>query len=123
MKAFPVRVLRRLARLNGTIGSDWVPRADIPNPRVQRMTLEDFEESLSANEPPVRPRLPVFGGTREATGHALIGCVQQAKEIDGSWVRAYLRRKEERSPMPRAGTVGRLSPFPNNHRRKNGSAS
>jgi hypothetical protein len=60
------------------------------------MTLEDFEESLSANEPPVEltPVLASLWWDARGDWARAHLCVQQAKGNDGSWVHAYLHRKE-----------------------------
>ena len=64
-------------------------------PGVPHLTLDDFRQSLTASEPPAG--LTLAGGT-------MVGCqgdwtqphesAQQDEGKDGSWVHAYLHRKE-----------------------------
>jgi hypothetical protein len=59
-------------------------------------TLDDFRESLAATEPPAELTLALAGLWWDAKGewaHAH-GSTQQDEEPDGSWVHAYLHRKE-----------------------------
>ncbi len=60
------------------------------------MTLEDFRHSLSAAEPPAELTLPLAGLWWDAKGDWTRAheCAQQVEAADGSWVHAYLHRKE-----------------------------
>jgi hypothetical protein len=60
------------------------------------MTLEEFEHSLTGNEPPLGLSLPLKALWHDKKGdwekaHDL---AQQAANHEGSWVHAYLHRKE-----------------------------
>jgi len=61
-----------------------------------KMTLEDFYQSLSANEPPaeITPALAGLWWDAKGDWDRAHNCLQQAKNVDGSWVHAYLHRKE-----------------------------
>ncbi len=60
------------------------------------MTLEDFRESLAANKPPARLTLALAGLWWDAKGDWTRAheSAQQDEGRDGSWVHAYLHRKE-----------------------------
>jgi hypothetical protein len=60
------------------------------------MTLEEFHQSLAANEPPAELTPALAGLWWEARGDWARAheSAQQAKGHDGSWVHAYLHRKE-----------------------------
>jgi hypothetical protein len=61
-----------------------------------QMTLEDFQKSLKANEPPADLTPALAGLWWEAKGEwdRAHVCLQESKGWDGSWVHAYLHRKE-----------------------------
>jgi hypothetical protein len=63
---------------------------------LMRMTLEDFHQSLGANEPPAEltPALASLWWDAKGDWERAHLCLQQAKGIDGSWVHAYLHHKE-----------------------------
>jgi len=60
------------------------------------MTLETFRQSLSANEPPVGLTPALVGLWRDAKGDwkRAHESAQQDEGVEGSWVHAYLHRKE-----------------------------
>jgi hypothetical protein len=53
------------------------------------MTLDDFQASRSANQPPDKLNPALAGLWRDGKAIGL-----QGKDADGSWVHAYLHRKE-----------------------------
>jgi hypothetical protein len=61
-----------------------------------KMTLDDFQESLTATEPPAGLRLALAGLWWDAKGDWTRAheSAQQDQGKDGSWVHAYLHRKE-----------------------------
>jgi len=60
------------------------------------MTMDDFRQSLSASEPPAEPSLALAGLWWEAKGDWARAheSAQQDEGSHGSWVHAYLHRKE-----------------------------
>lgn len=60
------------------------------------MTLDDFRHSLAAKEPPSNISLPLAGLWWDAKGDWTRAheCAQQVEDPAGSWVHAYLHRKE-----------------------------
>jgi hypothetical protein len=60
------------------------------------MTFEDFEKSLGESQPPAEltPALASLWWDTRGDWTRAHESVQQAKGIDGSWVHAYLHRKE-----------------------------
>ena len=60
------------------------------------MTLDDFRRSLAATEPPARLTLDLTGLWWDAKGDWTRAheSAQQDEGKDGSWVHAYLHRKE-----------------------------
>jgi hypothetical protein len=63
---------------------------------VTNMTLDDFRQSLTANEPPAGITLALAGLWWDAKGDWTRAheSAQQDEGIEGSWVHAYLHRKE-----------------------------
>jgi len=64
--------------------------------RDPKMTLEDFRQSLSSTEPPADLTLALAGLWWDAKGDWTRAheSAQQDEGKDGSWVHAYLHRKE-----------------------------
>ncbi len=60
------------------------------------MTLNDFRQSLAATEPPAELPLALAGLWWDAKGNweRAHGSAQQDEGVAGSWVHAYLHRKE-----------------------------
>lgn len=60
------------------------------------MTLDDFRVSLNASEPPAGLTPALAGLWWDAKGDWTRAheCTQQDEGMDGSWVHAYLHRKE-----------------------------
>jgi len=60
------------------------------------MTLDDFRQSLAANEPPAGLTHALIGLWWEAKGDwkRAHESAQQDEGVNGSWVHAYLHRKE-----------------------------
>jgi hypothetical protein len=60
------------------------------------MTLDDFRQSLTATEPPAGLSLALAGLWWDAKGDWTRAheSAQQDEGVDGSWVHAYLHRKE-----------------------------
>jgi len=59
------------------------------------MTLEDFKDTLSASLPPaVSPALVALWHDARGDWQAAHGVAQDVKDDTGSWVHAYLHRKE-----------------------------
>ena len=60
------------------------------------MTLEDFRQSLTATEPPAGVTLALCGLWWDAKGDWTRAheSAQQDEGMEGSWVHAYLHRKE-----------------------------
>jgi hypothetical protein len=60
------------------------------------MTLGEFQQSLTTTEPPAGLRLPLAGLWWDAKGEWTRAheSAQQDEGIAGSWVHAYLHRKE-----------------------------
>jgi hypothetical protein len=60
------------------------------------MTLDDFRNSLTAAEPPAELTLPLAGLWWDAKGDSTQSheWAQQDEGPEGSWVHAYLHRKE-----------------------------
>jgi hypothetical protein len=60
------------------------------------MTLEEFRESLTATEPPAGLTLALVGLWWDAKGDwkQAHESAQQDEGVEGSWVHAYLHRKE-----------------------------
>jgi hypothetical protein len=63
---------------------------------TSKVTLSDFRQSLTANEPPAGVTQALAGLWWDAKGDWTRAheSAQQDKGSDGSWVHAYLRRKE-----------------------------
>ena len=63
---------------------------------IFRMTLDEFRQSLAATEPPAGLSLPLAGLWWDAKGdwNRAHESAQQDEGRDGSWVHAYLHRKE-----------------------------
>ena len=63
---------------------------------VSKMTLDDFRQSLTATEPPAGLTLALAGLWWDAKGDWTRAheSAQQDEGKDGSWVHAYLHRKE-----------------------------
>src|SRR3954453_23848731 len=80
------------------------------------MTLDDFKNTLSASLPPaaVAPALVALWHDARGDWQAAHGVAQNVKDDTGSWVHAYLHRKEgsvERRVLVRAGAAaGRVGP-------------
>jgi len=64
--------------------------------RHTKMTLEDFRQSLTSTEPPAELTLALTGLCSDAKGDWTRAheSAQQDEGKDGSWVHAYLHRKE-----------------------------
>ena len=60
------------------------------------MTLDEFRQSLAATEPPTGHSLPLAGLSWDAKGDWTRAheSAQQDEGAEGSWVHAYLHRKE-----------------------------
>ena len=60
------------------------------------MTLDEFRQSLTATEPPagLTQPSPDCGGTPRAIGQGAHESAQQDEGKNGSWVYAYMHRKE-----------------------------
>lgn len=60
------------------------------------MTLDEFRQSLTATEPPASLSLALAGLWFDAKGdwQRAHESVQQDEGVEGSWVHAYLHRKE-----------------------------
>jgi hypothetical protein len=60
------------------------------------MTIAEFQASLTADQPPEELTAVLTGLWWSAKGDWVRAhqSVQQVKEVDGSWVHAYLHRKE-----------------------------
>jgi hypothetical protein len=89
------------------------------------MTFDDFRQSLTATEPPVGLTFALAGLWWDAKGNwaRALESAQQDEGIEGSWVHAYLHRKEgDQATLP-IGTAGQASPFAGSHWMRNGSAS
>jgi hypothetical protein len=89
------------------------------------MTLDDFRQSLTATEPPAGLTLALAGLWWDAKGDWTRAheSAQRDERVEGSWVHAYLHRKEGIRATQPTGTVGRASPFVVIHWMRNGSAS
>ena len=61
-----------------------------------KMTLEEFRQSLTATEPPAELTHPLAGLWWDANGDWTRAheSAQKDKGVEGSWVHAYLHRKE-----------------------------
>ena len=88
------------------------------------MTLDEFLHSLTATEPPAGLRHALSGLWWDAKGDwkKAHESAQQDEGIEGSWVHAYLHRKEGDQDNAAIGTVGPVSPFVENRSMRNGSA-
>ena len=60
------------------------------------MTRDDFLQSLTATEPPLELSLALAGLWWDAKGDWIRAhqFAQEAEDVDGAWVHAYLHRKE-----------------------------
>jgi hypothetical protein len=61
------------------------------------MTLDEFRQSLTATEPPAGLSHALTldcGGTPKAIGNGRTNPLKQDEGVEGSWVHAYLHRKE-----------------------------
>ena len=69
---------------------------DLPIRRNRNMTLDDFRLSLSATEPPAGLTHALAGLWWDAKGDwtRAHDSAQQDEGVEGSWVHAYLHRKE-----------------------------
>jgi hypothetical protein len=81
------------------------------------MTLDDFRQSLTAAKPPAELALALAGLWWDAKGDWTRAheSAQQDEGPHGSWVHAYLHRKE-------GDQVAQASLFADNHSMRNGSA-
>ncbi len=63
---------------------------------IFRMTLDEFRQSLMATQPPAGLSLALAGLWWDANGdwHRAHESAQQDEGAEGSWVHAYLHRKE-----------------------------
>ena len=63
---------------------------------VRNMTVDDFRQSLSASKPPVELTLALIGLWWDAKGDWTLAheSAQRDEGPEGSWVHAYLHRKE-----------------------------
>ena len=74
-----------------------VPGTDLSQrDKLMNMDLEKFRRSLGGNNPPVRLTLPLTGLWWDAKGNWAEAheAAQQDEGPQGSWVHAYLHRKE-----------------------------
>jgi hypothetical protein len=87
------------------------------------MTLDDFRRSLAGTVPPSELTLALAGLWWDAKGDwsRAHESAQQDEGTDGSWVHAYLQRKE--AIKSNIGIGGQASPFAGSHLMKIGSAS
>jgi hypothetical protein len=67
-----------------------------PQGRIVKMTLDEFRNSLASTEPPPGLSLALTGLWWDAKGDWARAheSAQQDEGIEGSWVHAYLHRKE-----------------------------
>lgn len=88
------------------------------------MTLDDFRQSLTAAKPPAELALALAGLWWDAKGDWTRAheSAQQDEGPQGSWVHAYLHRKEGDGAMLRTGMVAGASLSADNHSMRNGSA-
>jgi len=89
------------------------------------MTLDDFRQSLAATEPPTGLTHALTGLWWDAKGDWTRAheSAQQDEGIEGSWVHAYLHRKEGDQGTQPIGTVGLASPCAESHWMRNGLQS
>jgi hypothetical protein len=89
------------------------------------MILDDFRRSLTATEPPAGLTHALAGLWWDAKGDwkRAHESAQQDEGPEGSWVHAYLHRKEGDDGNAAIGIVGQASPFAESHWMRNGSAS
>jgi hypothetical protein len=78
-----------------------------------RMTLEDFRKTLTATQPPAGLMLALAGLWWDAKGDWMRAheSAQQDEGKDGSWVHAYLHRKDGDQGVRGIGKVGQASRF------------
>ena len=79
------------------IGTGVIQRDHLRSSRRQLdMTLDDFRQSLTADKPPAEISLALVGLWRDAKGDWTRAheSAQQDEGPEGSWVHAYLHRKE-----------------------------
>jgi hypothetical protein len=89
------------------------------------MTLDEFRQSLTATEPPAGYTKALAGLWCDAKGNwkRAHECAQQDERVEGSWVHAYLHRKEGDPVTPPIRTTGQVSPSAGSRTMRNGSAS
>jgi hypothetical protein len=65
---------------------------------MQKMTLDEFRQSLAASEPPAGLSLAIVGLWWDAKGdwNRAHQSAQQDEGVEGSWVHAYLHRQSNR---------------------------
>ena len=73
-----------------------IPTTKRHQPRISKMTLDEFRQSLTATEPPAGLTLALAGLWWDAKGDwkQAHESAQQDEGIEGAWVHAYLHRKE-----------------------------
>jgi hypothetical protein len=86
------------------------------------MTLDNFRQSLTATQPPAGLTLALAGLWWDAKGDWTRAheSAQQDKGRDGSWVHAYLHRKEATPATQPIGTTGLVSPCAGSRWTQNG---
>lgn len=88
------------------------------------MTLDEFHQSLTATEPPAGLTHALAGLWRDGKGDwkRAHESAQQDEGKDGSWVHAYLHRKEGDQGNAVYWYTGQASPFAGSRWRRNGLA-
>jgi hypothetical protein len=102
-----------------------LPHSVRPEVNRFKMTLTEFRASLSASEPPAGLTPALVGLWWDAKGDWTRAheSAQQDEGMEGSWVHAYLHRKEgDQSNAAFTGTVGQASPSAGSRSMRNGSA-
>ena len=89
------------------------------------MTLEEFRQSLAASEPPAGLTQALAGLWWDAKGDWTRAheSAQQDEGKDGSWVHAYLHRKEGDQGNAAYCTAEQANSFAKSRSMRNGSAS
>jgi hypothetical protein len=86
------------------------------------MTSDEFRQSLAATKPPAGLSLALAGLWWDAKGDWARAheSAQQDEGVEGSWVHAYLHRKEGDQGNAAYCTVGLASPFAESHSMRSG---